>query len=72
MFSFDKNNIVAQQIEQHYKENYIANMLMRTLMSNTVTYTECCHIIELLKEKIQCVKESIEELDEAIQDLTHE
>lgn len=56
MFNFDKNNIVSQQMEQHEKEDYIANMLVRTLMSNTVTYIECCHIIELLKEKIQCIK----------------
>ena len=65
MFTLDKNNIAAQQIEQRYKEHYIANMLMRTLMSNTVTYIECCHIIELLKDKIRCVKD----FDEATQDL---
>ena len=63
MFNFD--NIVAQQMEQHYKENYIANMLLRALMSNTVTYVECCRIIELLKEKIQCVKD----FDDNIQDV---
>lgn len=68
MFQLDKNNVVAQQMEQHYKENYIANMLVRTLMSNTVTYVECCHIIELLKEKIQCIKD----FDEALQDLNQE
>lgn len=65
MFNFDKNNIAMQKMEQRYKENYIANMFMRTLMSNTVTYIECCHIVELLKEKIQCVKD----FDEATQDL---
>ena len=65
MFQLDKNNVISQQMEQHNKENYIANMLVRILMSNTVTYIECCHIIELLKEKIQCVKD----FDEATQDL---
>ena len=65
MFQLDKNSVVSQQMERHEKENYIANMLVRTLMSNTVTYIECCHIIELLKEKIQCVKD----FDEATQDL---
>ena len=65
MFNFDKNNIAVQQTEQHYKENYIANMLVRTLMSNTVTYIECCHIVELLKEKIQCIKD----FDDTIQDV---
>ena len=68
MFQLDKSNVVAQQMEQHEKENYIANMLMRTLMSNTVTYIECCHIIELLKEKIRSVKESVEKLDKVVQD----
>lgn len=70
MFNFDKNNIAMQQMEQRYKENYIADMLVRTLMSNTVTYTECYRIIELFKEKIQSAKDSIKELDEAIRDIT--
>ena len=65
MFQLDKNNVVSQQMEQHNKESYIANMLVRTLMSNTVTYIECCHIVELLKEKIQCVKD----FDDVIQDV---
>lgn len=68
MFQLDKSNVVAQQMQQHEKENYIANMLMRTLMSNTVTYIECCHIIELLKEKIRSAKESVEKLDKVVQD----
>ena len=65
MFQLDKNNVVSQQMEQREKENYIANMLVRTLMSNTVTYIECCRIIELLKEKVQCVKD----FDDTIQDV---
>ena len=65
MFQLDKNNVVSRQMEQREKENYIANMLVRTLMSNTVTYIECCRIIELLKEKVQCVKD----FDDTIQDV---
>lgn len=52
MFQLDKNNVVAQQMEQHYKENYIVNMLMRTLYSNNVNKSECYRIIELFKEKV--------------------
>lgn len=65
MFQLDKNNVVAQQMEQHYKENYIANMLMSTLFSNNVNVSECYRIIELLKEKIQRVKD----FDDTIQDV---
>lgn len=57
MFQLDKNNVVAQQMEQHYKENYIANMLMSTLFSNNVNVSECYRIIELLKEKIHCTED---------------
>lgn len=52
MFQSDKNNVVSQQMEQRYKENYIADMLMSTLFSNNVNVSECYRIIELLKEKI--------------------
>lgn len=38
--------------EQHYKENYISNMLVRTLYSNEVTQSECYNIIKLFKEKV--------------------
>jgi len=34
------------------KEEYIANMLVRTLYSNKVNNSECYHIIKLFKEKI--------------------
>ncbi len=45
-FSYDEH---MKKIE---KENYIANMLVRTLYSNDVSNAECYRIIELLKEKI--------------------
>ena len=34
------------------KENYIANMLVRTLYSNEVTNSECYRIIKLFKQKV--------------------
>lgn len=45
---FDNMNI-ANQLE---KENYIADMLVKTLYSNDVSISECYRIIELFKEKI--------------------
>lgn len=52
MFKADENNIVAKQMEQRYKENYIADMLVRTLFSNDVNISECHRIIELFKNKV--------------------
>lgn len=46
------NNIVEQASEQLEKENYIADMLVRTLYSNDVNNSECYHIIKLFKEKV--------------------
>ena len=46
------NNIELQHTEQQEKENYIANMLIRTLYSNNVNQSECYRIIELFKEKV--------------------
>lgn len=40
---------VSKQLE---KENYIADMLVRTLYSNDVSNSECYHIIKLFKEKV--------------------
>lgn len=48
----NENDIVGKTIDQQYKENYIADMLVRTLYSNDVNNAECYHIIKLFKEKI--------------------
>ena len=51
----NNNNIVdavAQSNQQMEKENYIANMLVRTLYSNQVDNSECYRIIELFKKKV--------------------
>lgn len=53
MFQAAQNNIVVQHMEQRYKENYIADMVIRTLFSNDVNISECHKIIELVKEKLQ-------------------
>ena len=41
-----------EHIKQLEKENYIANMLIRTLYSNDVNNSECYRIIKLFKEKV--------------------
>lgn len=41
-----------EHIKQLEKENYIANMLVRTLYSNDVDNSECYRIIKLFKEKV--------------------
>lgn len=43
---------VAQVNQQMEKENYIANMLVRTLYSNQVDNSECYRIIEIFKNKV--------------------
>lgn len=45
-------DVVAQANQQMEKENYIVNMLVRTLYSNQVDNSECYRIIELFKEKV--------------------
>lgn len=45
-------NISETVNEQKYKENYIANMLIRTLYSNDVNNAECYRIIKLFKTKV--------------------
>ncbi|WP_285947139.1 hypothetical protein [Thomasclavelia cocleata] len=52
MFQINENDIVGKTMDQQYKENYIADMLVRTLYSNDVNNTECYHIIKLFKEKV--------------------
>lgn len=39
-------------MKQLEKENYIADMLVRTLYSNHVNEDECFRIIDLFKDKI--------------------
>lgn len=46
------NNVVEQASKQLEKENYIADILVRTLYSNDVNNSECYHIIKLFKEKV--------------------
>lgn len=46
------NNITEKVFEQNEKENYIANMLVRTLYSNDVENAECYRIIKLFKDKV--------------------
>lgn len=52
MFQNNINNFTDKVSEQGYKENYIANMLVRTLYSNNVNNSECYRIIKLFKEKV--------------------
>lgn len=52
MFQINENNIVGKTVDQQYKENYIADMLVRTLYSNDVSNSECYNIIKLFKEKV--------------------
>lgn len=46
------NNITEKVFEQNEKENYIANMLVRTLYSNNVDQEECYRIIKLFKDMV--------------------
>lgn len=46
------NNITEKVFEQNEKENYIANMLVRTLYSNDIENAECYRIIKLFKDKV--------------------
>lgn len=45
-------NFMEQASMQLQKENYIADMLVRTLYSNDVNNSECYRIIKLFKEKV--------------------
>ncbi len=47
------NNILEQTYQQQEKENYIADMLVRTLYSNNnINKDECYHIIKIFEEKV--------------------
>lgn len=52
MFQMNENDIVGKTMDEQYKENYIADMLVRTLYSNNVNNSECYHIIKLFKERV--------------------
>lgn len=52
MFQMNENDIVGKTMDQQYKENYIADILVRTLYSNDVNNSECYRIIKLFKEKV--------------------
>ncbi len=48
----NKNDIVGKTMDEQYKENYIADMLVRILYSNDVSNAACYNIIKLFKKKI--------------------
>ena len=48
------DNVVARTSYQLEKENYIVNSLLRILLANKVSQSECYSIIERLKEKVGC------------------
>ncbi len=52
MFQMNENDVVGKTMDQQYKENYIADMLVHALYSNDVSNDECYHIIKLFKEKV--------------------
>lgn len=52
MFQINEYDIVGKTMDQQYKENYIADMLVRTLYSNDVNVPEYYRIIKLFKEKV--------------------
>ena len=52
MFQMNENDIVGKTMDQQYKENYIADMLVRTLYSNDVGNSEYYRITKLFKEKV--------------------
>jgi len=47
-----QNSIIEKVYEKNEKENYIANMLVRTLYSNDIENAECYRIIKLFKDKV--------------------
>lgn len=51
MFQTDKYNIESKAINQIEKEDYIVDMLINTLYSNTVTNGECYRILKIFKER---------------------
>lgn len=52
MLQMNDNDIVGKTVNQRYKENYIANMLVKTLYANDVNNAEFYRIVKLFKEKV--------------------
>ncbi len=52
MFQMNGNDVVGKTMDEQYKENYIADMLVHTLYSNDVNNEECYNIIQLFKKKV--------------------
>jgi hypothetical protein len=52
MFQINESDTVGKSMDQQYKENYIADMLVNTLYSNDINNSECYRIIKLFKEKV--------------------
>ena len=52
MLQKNDNDIVGKTVNQRYKENYIANMLVKTLYANDVNNAEFYRIVKLFKEKV--------------------
>lgn len=52
MYQNNNINVVEHTCQQLEKENYIADMLVRTLYSNDVNNAEVYRIIELFKKKV--------------------
>lgn len=52
MLQMNDNDIVGKTVNQRYKENYIANMLVKTLYANDVNNAKFYRIVKLFKEKI--------------------
>lgn len=52
MFYNQNYDVIDEACKQLEKENYIADMLVRTLYSNDVDNSECFRIIQLFKEKV--------------------
>lgn len=48
----NKNNVALQIYEENEKHNYIANMLVKTLKTNSVSSDEYYDILKLFKEKV--------------------
>lgn len=48
----NQNELFFESMMQQEKENYIADMLVRTLYSNDVNNAECYRIVKLFKDKV--------------------
>lgn len=48
----NQNELFFESMMQQEKENYIADMLVRTLYSNDVNNAECYRIVKLFEDKV--------------------